>query len=124
MGSVAKSQYMDELFLVYEKFVDGRVFLDNARMHSDAFTLRLALGMSGLGGEAGEVVDLLKKYLFHNKPLDRDALVKELGDVLWYYELIRQTAGISWTEIVETNMEKLNARYNSHYGVEDENDNE
>jgi NTP pyrophosphatase (non-canonical NTP hydrolase) len=38
----------------------------------------------GLTGEAGEVADLIKKAVFHRHPFDREALIKELGDVLWY----------------------------------------
>ena len=37
----------------------------------------------GLAGETGQVVDLVKKYTFHGKDLDHDAIVKEMGDVLW-----------------------------------------
>jgi len=38
----------------------------------------------GLAGEAGEVVDLLKKSWGHGHPLDVEKLKKELGDALWY----------------------------------------
>jgi NTP pyrophosphatase (non-canonical NTP hydrolase) len=38
----------------------------------------------GLAGEAGEVVDLLKKSWGHGHPLDVEKLKKELGDTLWY----------------------------------------
>lgn len=38
----------------------------------------------GLSGEAGEVVELVKKHLYHGKPLDPGKFHLELGDVLWY----------------------------------------
>lgn len=38
----------------------------------------------GLCGEAGEVADIVKKHLGHGHPLDRDKLIEELGDLLWY----------------------------------------
>ena len=39
----------------------------------------------GLLGEAGEIVDLVKKYTYkYEKPVDRDKLLEELGDY-WYY---------------------------------------
>lgn len=38
----------------------------------------------GLVGEGGEVVDLLKKILYHKHPVDRDKLCKEFGDATWY----------------------------------------
>jgi len=46
--------------------------------------LRLAILALGVAGEAGEVVDLVKKWIGHNKSRDISAIQKELGDVLWY----------------------------------------
>lgn len=52
-------------------------------------TLRLAVAGMGLAGEAAEVLDLV--YNKATEPLDRDVLVKELGDCMWY---IAETASI------------------------------
>lgn len=44
-------------------------------------------GKMGLIGEAGEVVDVVKKWAFQSTkdtPLPREKLVEEIGDVLWY----------------------------------------
>lgn len=38
----------------------------------------------GLAGEAGEVIDLIKKVVYHGHDADRDTLRGELGDVCWY----------------------------------------
>lgn len=41
----------------------------------------------GLVGEGGEIVDLIKKQVFHNHPVDtafKVNLEKEIGDYLWY----------------------------------------
>jgi NTP pyrophosphatase (non-canonical NTP hydrolase) len=65
----------------------------------------------GVAGEAGEVADLLKKHLFHGHSLDRDKLVKELGDVLWYVAAIGFIYGIPMQEIADVNIEKLSKRY-------------
>lgn len=65
----------------------------------------------GLAGETGEVVDLVKKVEFHGKPLDRAALVKELGDVLWYLTALRLFEGITLDEVMTTNVAKLRARF-------------
>lgn len=48
----------------------------------------------GLAGEAGEVVDLLKKHLYHGHALDTGALAKELGDVLWYVAVLAHRSGL------------------------------
>ena len=47
----------------------------------------LCNGVMGLCGEAGEAIDLVKKHLYHGHPLDREALIKELGDIAWYLVL-------------------------------------
>lgn len=64
-----------------------------------------------MSGETGEVVDLIKKHLIFNKPLDQDKLKKELGDVLWYMSVIIDAIGSSYEEIMQMNSDKLDARY-------------
>ena len=65
----------------------------------------------GLAGEAGEVVELIKKNAFHGKPLSIQDLTKELGDVLWYVSNVAAAVGIDLQEVAEKNIEKLAARY-------------
>lgn len=67
----------------------------------------------GLGGEAGEVEELIKHHVFAEEALDLMELSKELGDVLWYITAIAETAGIRMTDIAELNMAKLNHRYST-----------
>lgn len=38
----------------------------------------------GLCGESGEAIDIVKKWLMQGHELDREHLVRELGDVAWY----------------------------------------
>lgn len=77
----------------------------------------------GLAGEAGEVVDKVKKLIrddhmpldehFHTNDLDyelREELAKELGDVLWYVALIADDIGFSLSDIATMNLEKLESR--------------
>lgn len=40
--------------------------------------------MMGLIGESGELIDLVKKVVFHKQRVDRDDIVDECGDVFWY----------------------------------------
>lgn len=71
----------------------------------------LVNGLIGLNGEAGEALDILKKYLFHGHPLDKEHLAKELGDVAWYLAISASGLGYSLEEIFEMNIAKLRARY-------------
>lgn len=71
----------------------------------------MGMGALGLAGEAGEVADEIKKYVFHNKPVDRDSMLKELGDVRWYLEYLAHCFGFSMEEIEQANVAKLRSRY-------------
>lgn len=79
---------------------------------------RLANAALGLNGEAGEFADTVKKHLFHGHPLDRDALIKELGDVLWYVALACDTLDISLGAVMAANIEKLRRRYPEGFSSE------
>jgi NTP pyrophosphatase (non-canonical NTP hydrolase) len=65
----------------------------------------------GLTGESGEVADLIKKAFYHAHPLDKDAISKELGDVLWYLAVMADGLGISLEQIAQENISKLRERY-------------
>lgn len=74
----------------------------------------------GLAGEAGEVVDLLKKHLYHGKPLDREKLKLELGDTLWYLADVARQHGILLSEVRDGNVAKLGARFpKGHFTPQD-----
>lgn len=65
----------------------------------------------GIAGEAGEIADVVKKVVFHTKPLDRSHLLEEVGDLLWYVNLMIHTLDSSWGEVMAANIAKLEARY-------------
>ena len=71
----------------------------------------LTNGVMGLCGEAGECCDLMKKHLFQGHALDRDKLIDELGDVLWYAAVTAHALGAGLDEVMEHNIEKLKKRY-------------
>lgn len=68
-------------------------------------------GVMGLCGEAGEVIDLVKKHLAQGHPLDRDRMIGELGDVAWYLAELATVLDVPMEEILLRNIEKLRARY-------------
>ena len=65
----------------------------------------------GLAGEAGEVADEIKKHLHHKHPLNKEKIVKELGDVCWYVALAATVLGVDLDVIMQINIDKLKARY-------------
>ena len=67
--------------------------------------------MMGLCGESGEAIDIVKKHLFHGHALDREKLIKELGDIAWYLAEAAQALDIPLEEVLEKNIEKLKKRY-------------
>lgn len=72
----------------------------------------------GLAGEVGEVVDIIKKHVFHKHDLDVTALLLELGDVLYYMCWLSMELGIDFSEICYANMKKLNDRYPNGFSSE------
>ena len=68
-------------------------------------------GVMGLCGESGEVIDLVKKHLAQGHELDRDAMIKELGDVAWYLAETAYALGVPLEEVMQRNIDKLRARY-------------
>lgn len=80
--------------------------------------LRLAIFALGVAGEAGEVADLMKKWVGHGKPRDMDAMAKELGDVLWYLSAICSDLGLSLRDVAQANINKLMKRYPEGFSYE------
>jgi len=72
----------------------------------------------GITGEAGEVADIIKKHLHQNHPLDREALIEELGDVAWYIALGCELLGCSLAEVFAANIIKLADRYPTGFDPE------
>ena len=65
----------------------------------------------GLCGESGEAIDIVKKWLAQGHELDKEHLVKELGDIAWYLAEAATALDISLEEILKANIEKLKKRY-------------
>lgn len=86
--------------------------LTNAISNCNTITIaQLINGVLGLTGEAGEVSDLVKKGIFHEKGIDLEHLKKELGDCAWYLAMICDACGFTLDDVMQTNIDKLRARY-------------
>lgn len=57
--------------------------------------------------------------LFHGHNLDRDGVIKEMGDVLWYMSNICNILNIKLSDVARINLDKLDKRYPNGFSCED-----
>lgn len=72
----------------------------------------------GLSGEVGELNDMIKKAVFHEHPIDRVKVEKEIGDIMWYVALMCEGFGFDMNEMMEMNIAKLMTRYPDGFDIE------
>lgn len=65
---------------------------------------------TGIATEAGELLTDVKSHVIYGKPLNRENMLKELGDLEFYMEGLRQQLSVSRQEILCINMDKLEKR--------------
>lgn len=75
-------------------------------------------GVMGLCGESGEAIDIVKKHLAQGHELDREHLIKELGDIAWYLAETATALDVTLEEVLTQNIEKLKKRYPEGFSVE------
>ena len=94
----------------YQSFLESLSTLDGegSNIH------RLLTAAVGISAEGGEFMEIVKKMLFQGKPWtddNREHLIIELGDVLWYVMQACKALEIPIEEVVAGNVEKLKKRY-------------
>ena len=75
---------------------------------------RLLTSGVGINAEGGEFLEIIKKMVFQGKPWNednREHLIIELGDIMWYVAQATQALGISMEDVLDTNISKLSKRY-------------
>jgi len=75
---------------------------------------RLLTAAIGMGAEAGEFTEIVKKIIFQGKPYNQDNIEHlkiELGDILWYAAQACMALDVTFEEVMERNYKKLSARY-------------
>lgn len=65
----------------------------------------------GLCGESGEAIDIVKKWLAQGHSLDKEALIRELGDVAWYLAEAATALDVPLETVFQGNLQKLRNRY-------------
>ena len=109
----------------YSHFVDGVtsdsskdfVYLADRLVELDgkgANIERLLTAGVGLAAESGEFLEIVKKMVFQGKPWtddNREHLIIELGDIMWYVAQACMALDVSFDEVIERNVKKLESRY-------------
>ena len=89
----------------YQKFAAKGI-----RKESEGKNLVVGFAL-GLGGEAGEVLDDIKKREYHGRDISVEHTAEELGDVMWYVAMICHSFGWDLDVIMTKNVTKLKNRY-------------
>ena len=97
----------------YDTFVAVRFKAKDLTQNTDILPLLHAV--VGVSGEAGELLDAIKKAWVYGKPLDRNNVIEELGDIEFYLEAARAELGVTRDEVIQANREKLIKRYPTGY---------
>jgi NTP pyrophosphatase (non-canonical NTP hydrolase) len=80
----------------------------NARLSEQEKLLDAA---AGIAEEAGEVLAHVRKHLYQGRPLDREKLAEELGDVLWCVAAVATVSGLELSSVARRNQKKLELRH-------------
>ena len=104
---------MGEL-LEYSRFINLKTKSFETK-EVDGQDLELLHYAFGIAGEAGELVDAVKKYFFYNQELDIENVEEELGDLLFYIQAMVNVLGLNLLDVIENNKEKLENRYPTGY---------
>ena len=114
----------------YAKFVDHTTsveskdyvaLLDRMWILEDSANLpRLLTAVIGMQSETGEFAEIVKKCVFQGKDLDDASkyhLMRELGDIIWYWSQGVMSLGYSPSQVKEENIKKLEKRYPNGFEV-------
>jgi NTP pyrophosphatase (non-canonical NTP hydrolase) len=95
---------------------DQAKYIERLRsLHDDGCNIaRLDTAAAGLSAESGEFMEIVKKLKFQGKPwndANKDHLVKELGDIMWYAAQAALALDVTLDHVLYINSLKLAARY-------------
>ena len=91
-----------------EKFNNYGLFVKSMKVYPEKHAV--VYPALGLAGEAGEIAEKVKKWLRGDKELDKQELLKELGDPLWYIAALADDLGFTLQDVVDANIAKLESR--------------
>ena len=94
----------------YQSFIESLSALDGKGANIN----RLTTAAVGISAEGGEFMEIVKKMVFQGKPwndANREHLIVELGDVMWYVANACIALGVDFDDVVKGNVKKLEKRY-------------
>lgn len=101
----------------YQKLAN-RTLIDNPDFEISDKQVMISWATIGLIGEAGEVAELIKKGIYHQRGINRENVKKELGDVLWYVAALCKEFDFTMEEVMQGNVDKLLERFPDGYTPE------
>lgn len=90
------------------------MYLDNYQ--AEALTLALptaktpAYLVPGLAAEAGELAGVFAKAVRKSVPPEKQKIIDELGDVLWFVAVLAATYQVNLSDVAAYNLHKLKQR--------------
>ena len=81
---------------------------------SDPKMINALHGAIGICTEGGELLDAYKKHIYYGKPLDESNVLEEVGDIFWYCNAVLTAHGFTFEQAMQTNINKLQARYKNN----------
>jgi len=87
---------------------------NHLELEKDCNVSQLLTAALGLSAESGEFTEVVKKIIFQGKPYNEDNVFhmkRELGDICWYLAQACMALDTTFDEVIEMNVEKLQARY-------------
>jgi len=94
----------------YQSFIESISSLNGKGANIE----RLLTSAVGISAEGGEFMEIVKKMVFQGKPYNddnREHLIIELGDVMWYVMQACKALDVPIEEVVAGNVDKLKKRY-------------
>ena len=99
----------------FDTYQEKAAKYDLARATADLKAPGFVEKVLGLVGEAGETADKIKKLIRDKDGVvsdtDREMIVKELGDTLWYIASVARYLDVPLSEVANGNIEKLESRW-------------
>lgn len=108
------TDFVDEVTSDASRYTDSFIERIAELQEQNVDIQRLLTAAVGITAEGGEFAEIVKKMCFQGKPYNeanRDHMIVELGDVMWYIAQACIALGVSFDDIIIRNVNKLSARY-------------